>query len=127
MNLAQTQWNQPRAPQPLPRGDTISWRGASGERYAFILSGFVAFAAKPGIYAFCKLTKTGLWRPLYIGETDSFERRIGGDLTLHRHWSSIRAQGATHIATHTVHGTAAQRIEIVTDLRARYHPVCNES
>jgi hypothetical protein len=117
-------WAKPRlVPPATPL--TTHWTGESGANYEFTLHGFGAFCAQPGVYAFCKAAH-GRWVPVYIGETDSFARRIGGDLTLHRAWTAIRDAGATHLAILPVQGSQAKRIEIAKDLKAKYRPVCNQ-
>jgi hypothetical protein len=112
--------------RPVPPATplTTRWTGESGASYEFTLHGFGAFCAQSGVYVFCTAA-VGLWIPLYIGETDNFARRIGGDLTLHRAWPAIRDAGATHLAILKVAGPQAFRLDVARDLKARYRPSCN--
>jgi hypothetical protein len=117
-------WAKPRSVPPAAPLAT-HWAGESDTIYEFTLHGFGAFCAQPGVYAFCKAVN-GRWVPVYIGETDSFARRIGGDLTLHRAWPAIRDAGATHLAILTVPGPQHRRLDIAKDLKAKYKPSCNQ-
>jgi hypothetical protein len=116
-------WAKPRSVPPAAPL-TTRWTGETGAQYEFTLHGFGAFCAQAGVYAFCKAAQ-GSWVPVFIGETDSFARRIGGDLTLHRAWAAIRDAGATHLAILPVPGPQSRRLEIAKDLRVRYRPACN--
>jgi hypothetical protein len=117
-------WAKPRpvAPAAPP---TTQWTGESGASHEFFLHGFGAFCAQPGVYVFCT-SVGGRWVPIYIGETDNFARRIGGDLTLHRAWAAIRDAGATHLAILKVPGPQSLRLDITKDLKAKYKPKCNQ-
>lgn len=51
-----------------------------------------------GIYIFCKIVKINqqeFWKALYIGQADSFEKRLR--LTSHEQWIPAVRLGATHI------------------------------
>lgn len=80
---------------------------------------------RPGVYMFLKRGANGAWVACYIGETENFNRRLNTDLALHHRWTSIRAEGATHIGTLHVPGALAPREAIETDLRRAIDTPCN--
>lgn len=53
----------------------------------------------PGIYCFA-YNQAGTWRVLYVGKTDSFQRRI----PTHERWAEAQRRGATHVLATVVHG-----------------------
>ena len=46
-----------------------------------------------GIYIFSGQGQDGLWRPLYIGQTNSFKTRLPN----HDRWAEAQRLGATHV------------------------------
>jgi hypothetical protein len=53
----------------------------------------------PGLYIMCWQLPDGRWFPEYVGETESFQRRLFEDLALHHFWKSVTAWRTTHICT----------------------------
>jgi hypothetical protein len=104
---------------PTPAGVIpVHWTGISGIRYEFQLDPIgTAYHPKPGVYIFCRQALNGKWDALYVGETESFQRRLWRELTLHHCWERILAARATHICTLHVPGGLAAREVIETDLR----------
>ncbi|MEK9280688.1 hypothetical protein MTR72_13685 [Bradyrhizobium sp. ISRA442] len=100
--------------------------GVSGRTYQFEVHAIGAsYFEKPGVYIFVKRASNGGWDAIYIGETSSFKRRLTDELRLHHQWTSILAQGATHIATMHVPGQLVVRETIETDLRRAISTPCN--
>ena len=118
----------PTLPNYQPNPVTIiNWRGRSGQVYAFELEPVGAmYRPRPGVYIFCSRAPNGYWNAVYIGETDSFQRRLSTDLHLHHKWQRIRAAGATHICTLHVPGGLALREGIETNLRQQIPTPCND-
>jgi hypothetical protein len=113
--------NVNQSPQPL-----VIWAGASGVKYSFHLYPIgQVFYAVPGIYIFCKLTPSGMWQQIYVGETDNLWRRITNELSSHHQWDAVIAHGATHICALRVESGDAERVRIETDLRHGLNPPCN--
>jgi len=105
---------------------TVNWPGMT-QTYGFQLHAIgVSYFERPGVYIFCYQLPNGQWRAVYVGETDSFSRRLTTELALHHQWDSIRAAGATHICTLHVTGDRAARLAIETDLRQSLNPSCNQ-
>lgn len=105
----------------------ITWRGRSGRQYHFQLDPIgTAYRERPGVYIACKIAANGRWDAVYIGETESFGRRLSRELRLHHKWQSIRAAGATHFCTLHVPDGLALREGIETDLRQQIRTPCND-
>jgi hypothetical protein len=99
------------------------WTGESGQVYEFELNAIgTPYQPFSGVYIFCHFGPRNLLVADYIDDADDFSRRIGGDVTLHREWETIRAAGSTHICTLNVPGRAAKRVKIETDLRRAIMP-----
>lgn len=107
--------------------EPVTWTGKSGTEYEFQLNPIgVTYKARPGVYIFCCPARLGYWRPIYIGQTGSFYRRLTDGLESHHQLDDIRAAGATHLCTlHVPRGLAA-RLRIETDLRHYYKTPCND-
>ncbi len=73
-----------------------------------------------GIYIFCGLNPQNQWVSLYIGQADSFRKRIPS----HEQWSQAVQLGATHIHALVV-PQAASRDTIEEHLIETYQPVLN--
>jgi hypothetical protein len=105
----------------------IFWTGASGTRYEFQLDGIgTIYRPIPGVYIFSKPLANSNHSAVYVGETDSFYRRLSDELRLHHAIDSIRLHRATHICTLNVAGDRANRLYIETDLRNALKPPCNQ-
>lgn len=59
--------------------------------------------AVPGLYIFAGI-QDGMWKPLYVGKTDSFRDR----LTYHDKWNQAIALGMTHIHASVLHDARAR-------------------
>lgn len=75
-----------------------------------------------GVYVFCRAPRTLLdgWRPLYIGQTHSFQER----LSRHEQWPSASMLGADTVLA-IVADRADLRDFIEADLIAAYQPRLN--
>jgi hypothetical protein len=104
----------------------VIWHGVSGTRYRTELNLIGAsYNPREGVYIFCKIALNGNWDPVYVGETNSFQRRLTDELMQHHRWPSIMRAGATHICTLHLPGGLALREGIETDLRHQLNPPCN--
>jgi hypothetical protein len=104
---------------------TIIWTGVSGTRYEFQLDALgTQYKPKPGVYVFCHAAPGG-WIPDYVGETEDFNARLSNGGPSHHQLDSIKAAGATHIATRHEPGGLSTRVSIETDLRHGLNPCCN--
>jgi hypothetical protein len=112
---------------PKPRVP-IYWTGASGTRYDFQLDaiGTIAYYPVEGVYIFCRPTGNSNHTAIYVGETDSFQRRLSDELQTHHALQAIRLHGATHISTLRVAGDRSYRLYVETDLRNALNPPCNK-
>ena len=105
----------------------VIWTGISGVRYEFQVDPIgTGYKDRPGVYVFCRLGALGFWDAIYIGETESFERRLWADLVRHHQWDSIRSAGATHIGTLHAPGGLSARLAIEADLRHSNPTPCNQ-
>jgi len=80
---------------------TYIWYGADGAPYEYRIYDLAAvWNDVPGNYIFAKEPTMlgGQWMPLYIGQTNSFENRLGPS---HDRWHEARQNGMTHIHAHT--------------------------
>lgn len=104
----------------------VVWTGASGVKYRTELDLIGAcYKSRSGVYIFCSRMSDGRWRPIYVGETSSFKRRLTDELERHHRWPSVAREGATHICTLHVPDGLAIREGIETDLRIHLDPPCN--
>lgn len=105
----------------------VIWKGISGTTYEFQLHPIgTAYFPKPGVYIFCRDIGRGSFSALYIGETESFKRRLTDELEAHHSLDAVRRHGATHICTLHVTGNLTDRLSIETDLRHALNPPCNK-
>ena len=105
----------------------IHWTGASGTRYEFQLDPMGAiYKPLPGVYIFSRDLGYGSHGSLYVGETDSFWRRLTSELRAHHALQAVRLHGATHISTLHVGGDRAYRLYVEADLRNALNPPCNK-
>ena len=73
-----------------------------------------------GIYIFCGINPYNQWVALYIGQADSFHKRIPS----HEQWNPAARLGATHIHAMVV-PLAANRDKIEAELIRVYQPALN--
>ena len=97
---------------PLGNGQTISFNVYdSNENWSKV----------GGLYIFAYLAKDGIWRPLYIGQTDDFSARLPS----HERLNEAIQRGATHIHAAVV-PLAANRDTLERRLIASLQPPMNE-
>ena len=103
----------------------ITWRGTSGQSYAFETHPFgTQFNPVSAVYIFCRQGASGKWEALYVGETQSLEQRLNTGIGSHDGYARASRLGMTHIAALVVAGDA-ERLRIETDLRHGLNPLAN--
>jgi predicted GIY-YIG superfamily endonuclease len=101
----------------------IYWKGQSGREYGYWIHRIgTEFVEEPGNYIYAKETRSGYWRPVYIGQTSNLKRRLAG----HNEEECARRNGATHIHAHTSSRQESVRETEEKDLIKKWKPVCNE-
>ena len=80
----------------------------------------VTWGEAPGVFIFAGRTTENQWQAFYVGETDSFRRRVPG----HEQWKPAARLGATHIHARVVKQTPA-REGIVRALIQAFQPPLN--
>jgi hypothetical protein len=83
----------------------------------------VTWNAVSGVYAFAGRDAQGIWRPLYIGQADTFRTRPMPPGN-HERWAEAVRLGATHVHALTV-PLAAMRDLVERRLIAAYQPPLN--
>lgn len=77
---------------------THIWYGENGTPYEYRVYGLDSrWNDVPGNYIFAKML-SGVWYPLYIGETGSFKERL---VESHEKWEEAIRHGMTHIHAHS--------------------------
>lgn len=89
------------------------------EFYVF-QAGNVTWKQAPGVYIFAGLDSGGVWRPLYVGQTNSLADRLAN----HPKWPEASQLGATHIHAR-VEQYPAERLRVESELIAAYQPRLN--
>ena len=101
----------------------IMWSGVSGQEYKYWINPIGAsFKRVAGNYIFAKKTKANTWTPIYIGETDSLQRRLTPN---HEKMRCVERYGGTHVHTHTGNDDEAIRRNEEADIRDKWNPPCN--
>ena len=72
-----------------------------------------------GVYIFTGI-RENVWRPFYVGQTDSFKNRMPS----HERWDEARILGATHVHAMSVQ-QAVNRDAIERDLIQSFNPLLN--
>ena len=99
----------------------VNWPGQSGGVYSYEIYPIGAIWNNvPGNYIFARQVAPGRWEALYIGQTESFSRR----LPYHEKLSCARGRGGTHIHAH-VSSDDASRLSEERDLVRLHNPPCN--
>ena len=102
-------------------GQTCTWVGRSGSRYAYEVHPLgTPMRAVPGNYGFAKVAG-GRWVPLYFGQTFNLRDRLEN----HERERCARMSGATHIHVHANGGGEAARRREEGDLIGGHSPHCN--
>lgn len=105
---------------------SINWLGASRRPYEFTAyPDGQPFNPVSAVYIFCRPAPGGTMEALYVGETDSLQRRLNDGIANHDGYRRAKRLGMTHIAVRTVVGDAERR-RVETDLRHGLSPVANE-
>lgn len=73
-----------------------------------------------GVYIFCGLNQQKKWEPYYIGQADSFQRRLPS----HERWEEARRLGASHVHARSVQ-QEDMRAQIERELVETYKPTLN--
>ncbi len=111
-----------------PVTTTLDWNGVSGKTYKFNLFDVgTKFKKLPGLYIFTRFNDSvNYWEPIYIGETDDFQKRLTTNLENHHRWDCInREKGHEHVCLHTFVGGDQARRNAEKDLRDNYQTPCN--
>ena len=102
---------------------TVIWTGADGTRYAYeVFSPDIGWNDVSGNYIFAKRVGTD-WEAVYIGETESLKKRLGGG---HEKWQAAKRYGATHVHAHTSNTARSVRTREESNLISNYEPAFNE-
>jgi hypothetical protein len=104
---------------------TIMWSGISGEKFKYWIHPIgTSYKEVPGNYIFAKETSPNNWTPIYVGETDNLDRRLGNP-NEHEKLPCVRRHGGTHIHSHTSVDNSAIRRKEESDIRDKWNPPCN--
>lgn len=105
---------------------TQIWYGENGTPYEYRIYDLdPTWNNVPGNYIFAKWDGSiagGQWVPLYIGETDSFERRL---VPSHERWADALRDGMTHVHAHTGSPVQETRRYEEWNLIRQYMPLLN--
>ncbi len=78
-----------------------------------------------GVYIMCGTNPlSNTWKPLYIGQGDTFKSRFGTDMNRHEVWPEALELGATHVHVMVV-PLQADRDRIEQELIRVYNPPLN--
>jgi len=80
----------------------------------------VTWGEAPGVYIFAGRDPQNQWQAFYVGQTDSFRRRVPG----HERWKAAAQLGATHVHAR-VEKQTLQREGIVRELIQAFRPPLN--
>ncbi len=98
---------------------TLSAGGLLSRSYVFGLANWLfPWLPVAGLYAFVRASGNIV---LYIGETDSFARRMPG----HDVWPIAQLHRATDVYAMAFNGSDADRKALEKELIGRYNPACN--
>lgn len=100
---------------------TIRWTGQSGNQYQYWIYPIGStFKEEGGNYIFAKETKPGYWSPVYVGQTNNLNKRLGD----HEKEACAKRNGATHIHAH-LNAAEPTRLAEEKDLILKWQPACN--
>lgn len=102
--------------------NTAFWKGQSGRKYEYKALPIYGnnWNDVAGNYIFAKIVGS-YWQAVYVGQTESFEKRMPG----HNELPCVRRNGATHIHVHT-NANHDARLAEEKDLIRAHQPACNE-
>ncbi|MBI2186138.1 MAG: hypothetical protein HYU37_03310 [Acidobacteria bacterium] len=99
----------------------IYWAGQSGKEYVYWVHRIgTFFNNEPGNYVYAREVESGSWEAIYVGQTESLERRLDPEKE-----ACARRHGATHVHVHTNRSGESRRAAEQADLVAKWAPVCN--
>ena len=103
----------------------VDWHGISGETYRAVVHGITpVFPQIPAIYIFAVIMN-GLWKALYVGETDDLARRLEEHRGRDGKWNPAILLGMNGL--HVIWSpNEAERRDIERDLRLRLQPHLNK-
>ena len=106
------------------RIESYYWVGASGIPYEYFVyaSGTVQFSAVPGNYIYAARLSSGLWHPIYVGQTSNLHDRL---VPSHDGWQCAQRHGVTHVHAHQNLAGESTRVREERDLIDRFQPPCN--
>ena len=108
-------------------GYSIHLTGASGRGYQFDLQKVGSpIDDGEGVYVFFADEEKATPTPLYVGQTESFKRRLQDDFDQHQQVDCLHKHGATLVGLLRVGGGLETRSQIETDLRQKLRPTCNQ-
>lgn len=102
----------------------VRWEGESGRRYGYwVYSIEATFRKIAGNFIFAKQDGPGQWTPLYVGETQNFDKGFGDPEGV----ACARRHGATHVHVHFSSPSESTRSAECRDIIARWGPICNDA
>lgn len=103
----------------------VDWHGISGETYRAVIHGITpVFPQIPAIYIFAVIMN-GLWRALYVGETDDLARRLEEHRGKDGKWNPaiLLGMNGVHVIWSPIE---TERRDIERDLRLGLQPPLNK-
>ena len=97
---------------------TVTWLNLTFQVYEGVPG--TGWNDRPGVYIFARRDPDG-WRAIYIGETESFARRLPG----HERSAEAELEGATHVHAR-VEREEQTRVARQNQLIAKYQPALND-
>ncbi len=102
--------------------DYIDWLGQSGRLYRYWpVNMSLPFDPIGGNYAFCKPSGSGIYIPLYFGESGNLQERMPA----HEVWPKAIRLGATLAVAHATPAGEQARLVEERDLIAFWNPLLN--
>ena len=106
----------------MSTAQTVSWGGYDFNSYH---PNQTKWNDIPGVYIFAGMSPDGQWwRAKYVGQTSSFNKRLGMGINSHERWQEAAGQGATHVHARVVQNELERRsLELM--LIETYNPPLN--
>jgi len=102
---------------------SVTLTGVSGSKYVYEAFPYATTSWNdiPGNYAFAYQAQNNMWPILYVGQCDSFQKRIPN----HERWAEAAKAGATHVLAHSnTNGELARQAE-EQDVIGHHQPPLN--
>lgn len=96
--------------------ETYKWGGDC--YFSIFTMDQISTSTNAGVFIFAGKKTSLLWKPYYIGDSDSFQK-----LTAHPMWEKAKKEGATHVHVLTV-GENQRKIQ-ATQLIDKYQAILN--